>query len=76
MDPANTLPHLIPLIRGGGHVVIYSPVIEPLVSLMDLYSRERRAAYISALSQRPDEAPNKPSQRVASATWEDASSDD
>ncbi|OQO03484.1 hypothetical protein B0A48_10148 [Cryoendolithus antarcticus] len=58
MDPANTLAHLIPLIRGGGHVVIYSPVIEPLVSLMDLYSRERRAAYISALSQRPDEVPS------------------
>ncbi|KAI7219530.1 putative eukaryotic translation initiation factor 3, gamma subunit [Hortaea werneckii] len=50
MDPATILPHTVPLIRGGGHVVVYAPTIEPLVNLMDLYSRERRTAYIQLLS--------------------------
>ncbi|KAI6959541.1 putative eukaryotic translation initiation factor 3, gamma subunit, partial [Hortaea werneckii] len=52
MDPATILPHTVPLIRGGGHVVVYAPTIEPLVNLMDLYSRERRTAYIQLLSSR------------------------
>lgn len=56
MDLASILPHAVPLIRGGGHVVIYSPTVEPLVTLMDLYSRERRTAYISLLSK--GEIPN------------------
>jgi tRNA (adenine58-N1)-methyltransferase non-catalytic subunit len=58
MDPSTILPHVIPLVRGGGHVVVYSPTTEPLVQLMDLYSRERRAAYIQHLSraETPDPA--------------------
>ncbi|KAK3673584.1 tRNA (adenine(58)-N(1))-methyltransferase non-catalytic subunit trm6 [Recurvomyces mirabilis] len=51
MDPATILPHTIPLVRGGGHIVIYSPTIEPLVKIMDLYSKDRRAAYIQHLSK-------------------------
>ncbi|KAI7645362.1 putative eukaryotic translation initiation factor 3, gamma subunit, partial [Hortaea werneckii] len=51
MDPATILPHTVPLIRGGGHIVVYAPTIEPLVNLMDLYSRERRTAYIQLLSK-------------------------
>ncbi|RMY47221.1 hypothetical protein D0863_15682 [Hortaea werneckii] len=54
MDPATILPHTVPLIRGGGHVVVYAPTIEPLVNLMDLYSRERRTAYIQLLSSKND----------------------
>jgi len=56
MDPASILPHTVPLIRGGGHVVIYSPTIEPLVRVMDLYSKERRTAYIQyrARGEDPD----------------------
>ncbi|GAB1743227.1 hypothetical protein NU219Hw_g9081t1 [Hortaea werneckii] len=50
MDPATILPHTVPLVRGGGHVVVYAPTIEPLVNLMDLYSRERRTTYIQLLS--------------------------
>ncbi|KAK3048724.1 tRNA (adenine(58)-N(1))-methyltransferase non-catalytic subunit trm6 [Extremus antarcticus] len=51
MDPTSILPHTIPLIRGGGHVVIFSPTPEPLVKVMDLYSKERRAAYINHISK-------------------------
>ena len=51
MDPASILPHLIPLIRGGGTVVLYSPTSEPLVKVMDLYSKDRRTAYITHLSR-------------------------
>lgn len=51
MDPATILPHTVPLVRGGGHVVIYSPTAEPLVNIMDLYSKERRTAYISQLAR-------------------------
>ncbi|EMC97179.1 hypothetical protein BAUCODRAFT_575021 [Baudoinia panamericana UAMH 10762] len=51
MDPATILPHAVPLLRGGGELVIYSPTIEPLVQLMDLYSKERRTAYINLLAK-------------------------
>lgn len=51
MDPVSILEHTVPLIRGGGHLVMYSPTIEPLVSVMDLYSKERRGAYIAHLSK-------------------------
>lgn len=57
MDPASILPHAIPLVRGGGHVVVYSPTVEPLVKMMDLYSKERRAAYIGHQSRHPDVKP-------------------
>lgn len=51
LDLATVLPHLIPRVRGGGNIVIYSPTLEPLVKVMDLYSKERRAAYISHLAR-------------------------
>lgn len=50
MDPLTVIQNTISLIRGGGHVVIYSPTIEPLVMLVDLYSKDRRAAYIAHLA--------------------------
>jgi len=50
MEPENILSHALPLVRGGGQVVIYSPTIEPLVKLTDLYSRERKIAYINELT--------------------------
>jgi tRNA (adenine-N(1)-)-methyltransferase non-catalytic subunit len=46
MRPESVLRHLVPLVRGSGHVVVYSSTIEPLTELADLYSRERRGAYI------------------------------
>ena len=56
MDPVTMLPHLIPLVRGGGHVVLYSPTSESLVKVMDLYSKDRRTAYINHLAK--GEAPD------------------
>lgn len=56
MDLVSILEHTVPLIRGGGHLVMYSPTIEPLVRVIDLYSKERRAAYIARISK--DELPD------------------
>ncbi|KAJ4366920.1 tRNA (adenine(58)-N(1))-methyltransferase non-catalytic subunit trm6 [Neocucurbitaria cava] len=47
MDAKTVLKELIPLVKGGGKVVVYNPNVEPLVELCDLYSKERRAAYIA-----------------------------
>lgn len=44
---ADVLGHLVPLLRGGAQVVVYSPSIEPLVELADLYSTARRVAYLN-----------------------------
>lgn len=49
MDPTSILPHTVPLVKGGGHIVVYAPTVEPLVKIMDLYSKERRTAYIQHL---------------------------
>ena len=48
MDPISILKHLIPLLRGGASLAIYSPTIEPLVALTDLYSTSRRTAFIQS----------------------------
>jgi tRNA (adenine-N(1)-)-methyltransferase non-catalytic subunit len=47
MDAKTVLKELVPLVRGGGRIVVYNPNGEPLVELCDLYSKERRAAYIA-----------------------------
>jgi tRNA (adenine-N(1)-)-methyltransferase non-catalytic subunit len=47
MDVKTVLKELVPLVRGGGRVVVYNPNVEPLVELCDYYSKERRAAYIA-----------------------------
>ncbi|KAF1839108.1 hypothetical protein BDW02DRAFT_594174 [Decorospora gaudefroyi] len=47
MDATTVLKELVPLVRGGGRVVVYHPNVEPLVELCDYYSKERRAAYIA-----------------------------
>ena len=52
MKPEGILKHLVPLVRGGGQIVVYSPTVEPLTRLMDLYSRERKGAYVRMLQQR------------------------
>jgi tRNA (adenine58-N1)-methyltransferase non-catalytic subunit len=41
------LHHLVPLLAGGSQVVIYSPHIEPLVEVVDLYSTARRTAFLN-----------------------------
>jgi tRNA (adenine-N(1)-)-methyltransferase non-catalytic subunit len=47
MDAKTVLKELVPLVRGGGRIVVYNPNVEPLVELCDYYSKERRAAYIA-----------------------------
>ncbi|KAL2066760.1 hypothetical protein VTL71DRAFT_2832 [Oculimacula yallundae] len=48
MDPVSILRHTIPLLRGGAQIAIYSPTIESLVKLSDVYSTSRRTAFIQA----------------------------
>lgn len=47
LEPAGVLKHTIPLLSGSAAVAIYSPNIEPLTELMDLYSTARRTAFIN-----------------------------
>ena len=47
MDPISILQHTVPLLRGGAPVVIYSPHVEPLTELADMYSTTRRTAFLS-----------------------------
>ena len=46
MSLVTILQHTVPLLRGGAPVVVYSPTIEPLTELADLYSSARRSAFI------------------------------
>ena len=47
MSLMTILQHTVPLLRGGAPIVVYSPTIEPLTELADLYSSARRTAFIS-----------------------------
>lgn len=47
MDYTAILRHAVPLLRGAAQVVIYSPTIEPITELADLYSSGRRSAFIN-----------------------------
>jgi len=58
MDATSVLRSLVPLVRGGGKVVVYSPNAEPLVELCDYYSKERRAAYIARQFGPPQQQQN------------------
>ncbi|KAJ5566705.1 uncharacterized protein N7459_010087 [Penicillium hispanicum] len=47
LEPATVLKTLVPLLSGSAPVAVYSPTVEPLVGLMDLYSTGRRTAFIN-----------------------------
>ncbi|KAF2128373.1 hypothetical protein P153DRAFT_318112 [Dothidotthia symphoricarpi CBS 119687] len=47
MEAKTVLAELVPLVRGGGRIVVYHPNAEPLVELCDFYSKERRAAFMA-----------------------------
>lgn len=47
MDLKGVLKQLVPLVRGGGKIVVYNPNVEPLVQLCDFYSKDRRAAFLA-----------------------------
>ncbi|KAN0110001.1 eukaryotic translation initiation factor-like protein 3 [Hyaloscypha variabilis] len=48
MDPISILRHTIHLLSGGAPIAIFSPTIEPLVTLSDAYSTSRRTAFIQS----------------------------
>ena len=50
-SPVSILRHLLPLLRGGAQVVVYSPHVEPLIELSDLYSTARRTAFLNTLEE-------------------------
>ena len=47
MSLFTVLHYTVPLLRGAAQVVVYSPSIEPLVTLSDYYSKARRMAFAS-----------------------------
>jgi tRNA (adenine-N(1)-)-methyltransferase non-catalytic subunit len=47
MEPKTIMRALVPLVRGGGRVVVYSANVEPLAELCDYYSKDRRAAFVA-----------------------------
>ncbi|KAF2756090.1 adenine-N(1)--methyltransferase non-catalytic subunit trm6 [Pseudovirgaria hyperparasitica] len=51
MDIKDILKHTVPLLRGGAQVVVYSPNVESLAELMDLYSKDRKAPYMQEIAQ-------------------------
>ena len=60
MQPTSILQHLVPLLRGGAQVVVYSPTIAPVAELNDFYSPARRTAFMSIpLEQRQNEVPSE-----------------
>ncbi|PLB52169.1 putative eukaryotic translation initiation factor 3, gamma subunit [Aspergillus steynii IBT 23096] len=46
-DPDSLLKHAVPLLAGSAQVSVYSPTIEPLTNLMDLYSTPRKTAFLN-----------------------------
>ncbi|KAJ5272310.1 hypothetical protein N7478_007435 [Penicillium angulare] len=56
-EPSSVLKHVVPLLAGSSQVSIYSPNIEPLVELMDLYSVARRTAFINRKRDLESRAP-------------------
>lgn len=51
MEPAAVLRVCVPLLRGAAQVVVYNPTVEPLVGLCDLYSKERKTAFLARQTQ-------------------------
>lgn len=47
MNPIGILRHCVPLLRGAAQIVVYSPTIERLVELADVYSSARRTAFVT-----------------------------
>ncbi|KAF2868342.1 eukaryotic translation initiation factor 3, gamma subunit [Massariosphaeria phaeospora] len=64
MEPKTILKELVPLVRGGGRVVVYSPNAEPLVELCDYYSKERRTAYVARQFDSQNNRSNNGSSKV------------
>lgn len=61
IEPATILNQTVPLLKGGAQIAVYSPNIEPLAELADLYSSARRTAYLNVLAEE-DEPPQVPNE--------------
>lgn len=61
IEPATILNKTVPLLKGGAQIAVYSPNIEPLAELADLYSSARRTAYLNVLAEE-DEPPQLPNE--------------
>ncbi|KAI9042074.1 tRNA 1-methyladenosine methyltransferase subunit GCD10 [Aspergillus affinis] len=66
-DPDSLLKHAVPLLAGSAQVAVYSPTIEPLTQLMDLYSTPRKTAF---LNKRQDLKENQQQQQSDDQTAE------
>ncbi|KAF2012588.1 Gcd10p-domain-containing protein, partial [Aaosphaeria arxii CBS 175.79] len=64
MEPHTILKELVPLVRGGGRVVVYSPNVEPLVELCDLYSKERRTVFMNRQFEEQQNGNKTPSENA------------
>ena len=51
MELPSVLHHLVPLLRGGAPIVIYSPNAEPLAEITDAYSSSHKTAFLNALEE-------------------------
>ncbi|PYI07781.1 Gcd10p-domain-containing protein [Aspergillus sclerotiicarbonarius CBS 121057] len=60
MDPCSIMKHAVPLVAGSGPVVIYSPTVEPLTEVMDLYSTARKNAYIARKRELQEQKEQQP----------------
>jgi tRNA (adenine-N(1)-)-methyltransferase non-catalytic subunit len=50
MDPTTILKQTVHLLRGSAQIVIYTPTVEPLAEIMDLYSKDRKAAFLEHIA--------------------------
>ena len=50
MELPTILHHLVPLLKGGAQVMVYSPTLEPLAQLADYYSTARRSNFANEVS--------------------------
>ncbi|KAF2446450.1 hypothetical protein P171DRAFT_430603 [Karstenula rhodostoma CBS 690.94] len=76
MEPATILKECVPLVKGGGQVVVYSPNAEPLVQLCDYYSKERRTAYIASQFGQQGQLNGKRKQNGVDEEEDDVEGDD
>ncbi|OGE57050.1 hypothetical protein PENARI_c002G06944 [Penicillium arizonense] len=57
LEPASILKTLVPLLAGSAPIAIYSPTVESLVQLTDMYSTARRTAFIHRKREMEENTP-------------------
>ncbi|KAL9107447.1 MAG: hypothetical protein Q9227_007644 [Pyrenula ochraceoflavens] len=59
MHPTSVLRRTVPLLAGGAQVVVYSPYVEMLTEIVDLYSTARRTAFINSSIPAHEKVPSE-----------------